>query len=144
MEWLAQWLSRALVLLLVFMGCNSGKVEVVEKWYSNGQLMERRNYLDGKRNGLHEGWWPDGSQRFEYHYKNDAYEGEVKEWYENGELYRSMNYVDGQEQGLQQLWKSDGRILANYEMINGRKYGLAGVKNCKSVWNENDSITSDK
>lgn len=139
LEHQAQWLSKAFILALILVGCNTD-VEIVEKWYNDGQLMERRCYKDGRRNGLHEGWWPDGSKKFEYHYHNDAYNGEVVEWYEDGQMYRRMNYKDGHEDGRQQMWKPDGRIMANYEMKNGRKYGLAGVKNCTTVWDENDSI----
>ncbi len=141
LEQLVRWLSSAFVLALVLIGCNK-EVEIVEKWYDDGQMMERRCYVEGRRNGLHEGWWPNGVKRFEYQYKDDVYEGEVVEWYENGQMYRRMQYKDGHEHGMQQMWKADGRLLANYEMKNGRKYGLAGVKNCTTVWGENDSIVS--
>lgn len=148
MERRAQWLSSLAVLLLLLLsacdGNNNKWGKPVEKWYDNGQLMERRYYENGKKVGVHLGWWPNGNKRFEYHYSMDMYDGPVKEWYEDGQLYRSFNYKDGQEFGAQQMWKPDGRISANYEVRDGRKYGLTGVKNCISVWNdETGEISSD-
>jgi antitoxin component YwqK of YwqJK toxin-antitoxin module len=105
-----------------------------QEWYSNRQLKEIRFYEDGRKTGTHTGWYPNGQLRFVYHMRADHFEGNVKEWFESGQLYRSFNYVNGQEEGMETMYYSNGKIKANYQSINGRKYGLTGVKNCESVW----------
>ena len=39
------------------------------------------------------------------------------------------------------MWELDGGIRANYVVKNGHRYGLIGLKNCKSVENEEGSLT---
>jgi len=112
-----------------------------KKWYGNNQkakqLMEERSYLDGKKNGKQIAYWPNGNKRFEFRAVNDGYEGEMKEWSEDGKLFHLANFKNGQEDGVQKLWYENGKIRANYVIINGKRYGLLGTKNCKNV---SDSI----
>lgn len=66
-------------------------------------------------------------------YRNNVYHGKVYEWDQTGTMYRMGNYENGQEQGLQTLYYPNGKIRARYEVINGRKYGFPGTKNCRNV-----------
>ena len=102
--------------------------------YENGDTMFVATYLKGKRNGGHKGWWQNGLPKFVYHLKQDVYEGSVKEWHENGALFRDMHYTEGHESGLQQIRLADGALYANYEVRNGRNYGLTGTMHCKNYW----------
>ena len=34
--------------------------------------------------------------------------------------------------GNQKMWDSKGNIKANYDIVNNRRYGLTGQKNCVS------------
>lgn len=106
-------------------------------YYPNGKMNEERLYQFGKKEGEHKGWWENGSIRFIYHFKNDVFEGNVRMWNEKGMLFNDFNYIKGQESGMQKSWFENGMLRANYEVKNNRKYGLTGVKNCKSVTNEN-------
>ena len=106
-------------------------------YYSNGQLKERRYFAGGKKTGVFEGWWPNGRKRLLYHFKDGEYDGSCIDWDHNGLLLSSMNYKDGYEYGLQQQFYESGKVRANYMMINGRRYGLLGTKNCVNV---SDSI----
>ena len=49
-------------------------------YYSNRQVKELRYYEQGKKEGNHKGWWPDGKQRFEFNFVNDVYHGNQREW----------------------------------------------------------------
>lgn len=100
------------------------------------KLIEERYYIKGKKEGEHKGWWPSGLQRFVIHYKNDVFEGNFKMWNESGMLFNDFNYSNGHEEGLQKAWFADGNLQANYIAKNNRKYGLTGVKNCRSVKDE--------
>ena len=45
----------------------------------------------------------------------------------------AFHYIDGKEVGSQKLWQEDGRIKANYEVKNGERFGLIGLKKCDPV-----------
>ena len=100
--------------------------------YANGMLKEERFYNKGWKQGTHQGWWENGKRRFVANFKNDFYEGYLKEWYQSGQLFRDFNYKDGQEEGRQTAWWENGKVRQNYEIVNQRRYGLLGIKNCKS------------
>ena len=108
-----------------------------KKWFPNKQLMEERHYRQGKKNGKQIAYWPNGIKRFEFVAKDDGYEGELREWSENGNLFHLANFVNGQEEGVQKMWYDNGKIRANYVILQGKRYGLLGTKNCKNV---SDSI----
>jgi antitoxin component YwqK of YwqJK toxin-antitoxin module len=106
------------------------------QWYPNGRLKEQRLYEKGEKEGNHKGWWENGNKSFEYHFRKGFHEGNQKEWNESGTLAKDLNYKNGKEDGFQRLWRTDGKLMANYVAKNGRNYGLTGVKNCKSVWED--------
>ena len=108
-----------------------------KKWFSNRQLMEERYYRQGRKNGKQVAFWPNGNKRFEFFAKDDGYEGELREWNVNGQLFHLGNFLNGQENGSQKMWYENGKIRANYVIIDGKRYGLLGTKNCKNV---SDSI----
>jgi antitoxin component YwqK of YwqJK toxin-antitoxin module len=103
---------------------------VVRSHYDSGAVAEERTYLDGREDGIHRGWWPDGSPRFEYNYSEGVLEGRSREWFASGALWREQQYVKGHESGLQRLYWEDGRVRASYEVVDGRRYGLMGAKGC--------------
>jgi antitoxin component YwqK of YwqJK toxin-antitoxin module len=108
------------------------------KRYDAKSLLEARHYVAGKRDGIHEGWWPNSKLRFRYRYVNDFMDGASEEWYESGLHYRTMNYSAGHEDGLQQVWNRDSSVFANYVVKEGRAYGNTGVMNCKNVLKGHD------
>lgn len=129
--------------LLIVTACSSkveeaqGKLIIIKKYYSNNKLMEIREFRNNMKNGKQIAYWDNGNKRFEYIAKNDVSEGELKEWDFNGKLFHLAHYKNGQEEGVQKLWYENGKIRANYIILQGRRYGLLGTKNCKNV---SDSI----
>ena len=113
-----------------------------EAFYGNGVLKERRSYLNNRKHGNHQGWWPNGSKKYDISFENGLTEGASLEWYEDGTQYKAFHYLNGQEIGSQKMWELDGGIRANYVVKNGHRYGLIGLKNCKSVENEEGSLTA--
>lgn len=112
-----------------------GRKDGLEKqWHPNGKIAQNRFYKAGVKIGKHEGWWEDGTKKFEYQFnKNGAYDGSRKEWYQNGQLVLDFNYTNGKELGRQRMWTSNGKIRANYEVKNGERFGLIGLKKCFTV-----------
>lgn len=118
-----------------------------KQWYprsSTGtiQLQEIRFYVQGKREGTHNGYWQNGNKKFEFTYINDVYQGTQKEWYASGIPYRIATYHEGHEHGLQQAFNDDGQLSVNYDARNGRNYGNIGKKRCKTVWGHDGASAS--
>jgi antitoxin component YwqK of YwqJK toxin-antitoxin module len=109
---------------------------IAKQWYSRYQLEQISFYEDGKRSGEHRGWWENGQLKFIHHYAHDLFDGNQKEWYPDGKPYKELNYSAGYEKGLQKIWRPDGRLHANYEVRNGRNYGLTGTMHCKNIWKD--------
>ncbi len=103
------------------------------KYFTNGQLMEKRFYSTGKKVGTYTAWWPNGKQRLLYHFAAGEYEGACQDWAEDGTLISEMSYHEGHEEGPQKQWYENGKIKANYIIKDGRRYGLLGTKNCVNV-----------
>ncbi|MEM9141783.1 MAG: hypothetical protein AAGA86_02275 [Bacteroidota bacterium] len=105
-----------------------------KRWYPQGQLAQSRSYAHGLKVGNHQGWWEDGSEKFHYHFNEKGeYHGSRKEWYRNGQQLLDFNYVNGKESGAQRMWTASGEIRANYEVRNGERFGLIGLKKCYTV-----------
>ena len=114
-----------------------GKPEGLQKrFYPGGPKMSERMFKDGKKEGIYLSWYPNGNKKAESNFREGEYQGTLREWTETGVLIREMNYEKGHEAGRQQAWDSDGKQLANYEVRNGRTYGLTGIKGCSTPWNE--------
>jgi protein SCO1/2 len=63
-------------------------------------------------------------------------EGEYRTWHANGQLAEVRRYVSGREAGLQQSWTPEGVLYLNYEVRNGRRYGLVNSRPCAPVEDE--------
>ncbi len=119
-----------------------GKKEGYEHhWFEDGSKSVERFYTKGYKSGMHKGWWNDSTLKFQYYFNEKGeYNGVVKEWYNTGSLLKVFNYVDGKEVGRQRLWKIEGTIKANYEVVNGERFGLVGLKKCYTVTRNSDNI----
>lgn len=104
------------------------------KLFQNDSVAEIRFYKGGLKIGVHQSWWENGQQKFEYPYNtNGVYHGAFKEWYPNGQLVKAFNYDSGKESGSQKMWLSNGNIRANYTVVKGERFGLIGLKKCYSI-----------
>ncbi|RKM92416.1 toxin-antitoxin system YwqK family antitoxin [Aquimarina sp. AD10] len=103
-----------------------------QKFFFNGELAAVRFYTDGKKSGTHKGWWDNGQLEFVYHFDDNGNQiGMQQEWYSNGQLAKEFNFTNGKEDGTQKKWDFKGKIIANYLVINGERFGLIGSINCK-------------
>ena len=108
-----------------------GVVDGTERrWFSNGRPESVRTFEDGRKVGIHVGWWPNGARRFRTRYVADSFDGANEAWYETSVRSQRLEYVTGREEGRQQMWAPDGTLIVNYEMRAGRRYGLINAKPC--------------
>jgi len=104
-----------------------------QKLYANGKIAATRLYLNGKKSGIHKAWWSNGQLKFEKKYDDNGNPiGIQREWYSNGKQAKELNYIQGKESGSQKMWDYQGKIVANYQVIYGERYGFIGSVNCKS------------
>jgi antitoxin component YwqK of YwqJK toxin-antitoxin module len=119
-------------------GFNKGSENGYRKRYYPGRkLKEIREFDNGSKVGDYLAWWQNGKRKLNYHFKDNEYEGTCREWNADGVLIIEMNYKNGYEAGPQKMFYDNGKVRSNYLIINGRRYGLLGTKNCVNV---SDSI----
>ncbi|MFY0653909.1 MAG: toxin-antitoxin system YwqK family antitoxin [Cyclobacteriaceae bacterium] len=129
--------------------------------YDNGQVAEKSNYINGKREGYRCKWFPNGILSYEAYYNSNRLDGVSKTWWVNGnlrsithndqgkshgtqrhwyitgQLFKEQQFNHGQEDGLQKAWRTNGKLYVNYEAKNGRIYGLKRSALCYELQNEN-------
>jgi antitoxin component YwqK of YwqJK toxin-antitoxin module len=110
-----------------------GKQEgISETYYETGKRESLRTYHLGEKDSIHTGWWPNGNKKFEYHFNAGNYDGMFTEWYESGNLFQQILYAMGKEvQG--KGWRENGKIYLNFQMRNGRRFGLNNANLCYAL-----------
>lgn len=139
-------LNSIVYLLFLSLGCNQSPDPVLYNqiingleegewrgYHENGVLKEKRFYKHGVKVGLLKTWWDNGQLQVLYRFNHGEYDGTCFEWNRNGVMTKKMNYALGVEVGQQRQWYDDGSVRSNYTIINGRRYGLLGTKNCINV-----------
>ena len=117
----------------------SGTISIM---YDNDTFLKsKRQYKDGKKNGQHEGWWPNGQKKYSFIFKNDMSVGEHFQWHQNGTLFTHKQFKNGLENGEQKAWDNNGDLMYKYIYNDGRKYGIQGSVVCnggKDLADNND------
>ena len=105
----------------------------IKIYYPDNQLESVRKYSDGKKYGIHEGWWINGNQKYKYRFKNDQSIGQHMQWHSNGQLFIVKNFKNGIENGEQKAWDQNGDLMYKYIYYDGRKYGIQGSIVCNGM-----------
>lgn len=113
----------------------------VEEWYSNGSKRTEKKFENGYENGLQKGWHKNSKLSYTYTSANGIRVDSYKEYYPNGNVQVIASYDNGYEY-KKKIYDADGNILVNYEIRDGRYYGLLGSSSCisnlKNYGNTND------
>tara|TARA_B100000900_G_C20286975_1_gene596498 strand:- start:65 stop:667 length:603 start_codon:yes stop_codon:yes gene_type:complete len=110
------------------------------KYYSNGDLREKRFFVSGKKEGEFVGYFRGGVKNFVFSFDNGEYNGTNRIWTKKGLLIKESNFKGGYELGSQKTWYLNGKIKSNYIIKNERRYGLLGTKNCVNVFKNTTKI----
>lgn len=103
-------------------------------YFDNGKIKFKRYYKSGKKIGMHEGWYINGQKKFKFFFNKGLNKGTHYQWYDNGQLYSEINYLNGKPFGATKIWRKDGKLRTNFVIReNGRRYGLAGIKRCTKI-----------
>ena len=103
------------------------------------QTLQAHSSAALKRNGHVQTFWSSGHLRSDATYLNDAYDDEYRTWYPSGAPYELRHYVNGHESGVQQSWTEKGELYLNYEVRNGRRFGLVNAAPCVTVGAKTDA-----
>ena len=106
---------------------------IVQVFDDRGTLLRETAYRDGRKVGRHVSYWAGGGKRVETFYNGDVIEGEYRAWHANGRLAELKHYVNGHQAGMQQAWTDRGELFLNFEVRNGRHYGLVNSRPCLPV-----------
>ena len=87
----------------------------------------------GETTVLRRTWWPNGHIRTEATFVEGVRIGEYRTYYEGGAPFELRHYAAGHELGRQQSWSPDGQLYLNYDVRNGRRYGLVNALPCIEV-----------
>ena len=109
---------------------------IAQGWYNDGKILMERNYVDGKKDGLFNQWWPNGNVRYLFHYKEDQLEGTQLIFFPDGSKREESNYELGRKEGRQQTWNEEGFLISNYVIKNNKLYGVIASKSCLPVFHE--------
>ena len=102
-------------------------------YYENGFIKSKKNYKNGKLDGLSEEWSINEKKTSESYYKNDKINGIHREWYNDGVLkeeYTCKSVYDSIQKRYNQLYEGkytkykvngDPKIITYY--VNNKKHG---------------------
>lgn len=93
-------------------------VEVRER-IEDGQLKADAEFIGGKRNGIANNYYANGSVHSSLQYKNDIKQGEATWFYRNGKPYRVTSFVDGKKDGVQKKYYENGTLMAEIPFEKG-------------------------
>lgn len=103
--------------------------------YADGQKRTLKQYHEGYEKGPQQGWHSNGELSYRYEADNGLKQGLYQEYYPNGNLQVESVYTDGAET-KRKVKDIEGDIIVNYEIKDGRYYGLLGSSSCITVYED--------
>lgn len=93
---------------------------VSEGWHANGGLQVREHFVAGLSEGPVTKWHPDGTRRSEGTAHGGQLEGVFRRWHENGQLAEELTLRAGLADGLSRAWFPDGSLKAEVTLRAGQ------------------------
>ena len=91
-----------------------------EGWHPNGVLKIQEHFVAGVSEGLVTRWNPDGSKLSEGTSRAGKFEGIFRRWHANGALAEQLEMAGGQPHGLSRAWHPDGSPKAEARLDRGK------------------------
>ena len=89
---------------------------IAVKKYSDGALLSRIAYVDGKKQGLALWWFDTGDSQKRANFKANRLHGQVITWWPNGLKSSESNYESGVLNGVQKRWHSNGQLARKTQL----------------------------
>lgn len=98
-----------------------GRLEgLSEGWHTNGVLQVREPFVNGLSEGVVTKWHADGTKQSEGTAKAGKFEGNFRRWHTNGVLAEELILVSGQPHGLARSWFPSGSLKAEVMLEQGQ------------------------
>jgi len=94
------------------------------RWYPSGRPRSLTHYAQGQREGLHRGWYADGTLEVEGVFQGDQAHGRWRRWFESGALSVQLELRDGVAHGPAESRYPDGSVSRSWAYASGRQHGL--------------------
>ena len=91
----------------------------VVSFYDNGRLLNRKNYRNGKREGLWETFHENGQLWMRRNFIDGERDGLSEMYHDNGQLWERGNYIDGKKDGLWETFNDDEKLIWTRTFRNG-------------------------
>ena len=92
-------------------------------YYQTGELHTTSEYVDGKRTGTAYEYYENGQINHETPYENDLLNGTSRFYYDDGQLWTESSYVNGVKEGAVRQYYPNGLLYFEYFMKDGLKNG---------------------
>ncbi|MEO9967418.1 MAG: toxin-antitoxin system YwqK family antitoxin [Reichenbachiella sp.] len=112
------------------------KMGMTNRWYQDGTLSYTAQHKANRLDGEVKSWWPNGVLRSQSNFVNGRADGTQYQWYKSGKPFKEINLKMGLEEGLQRAWRENGKLYTNYEAKNGRIFGLKRASLCYELGDE--------
>ena len=89
---------------------------------SNGHLLEKTTYKNGKYDGTREVYWENGKLMMRETYKNGKRDGISETYYKNGKLLLKSSYKDGEPDGVWETYYENGKVEMRYSEKEGERW----------------------
>ncbi|MBL9137533.1 MAG: toxin-antitoxin system YwqK family antitoxin [Verrucomicrobiales bacterium] len=94
-------------------------------FYESGVRKSRSTVVDGRLEGLSEGWHPDGQRQVVEHFRSGISHGQRTKWHPNGRLLSEADIMDGRIEGVFRRWHENGILAEEMEMKRGVAHGFS-------------------
>jgi len=123
-------------------------VQIKEKLKRDMELLKKEREAEGKQDGIHKAYYPNGNVMQEWTYKGGKIEGVLKFYSENGNLKSEVNYKNGEVNGFSRVYDDNGKlrlegIIQDFELINAKTYDEEGNLILKSKFDDINFIPSE-
>ena len=89
---------------------NGKKQGLWERYFDNGQLLDKGNYKEGRWYGPWVSYWSNGQLLLKRTYENGFSNGPAVSYYKNGQLRYKGTFKNGKEEGSWVSYKEDGTV----------------------------------
>ena len=117
--------------------------------YPDGTLRSRSEVVEGRLNGVSEGWYADGTLETREHFHDGVSHGVRERWHPNGQLASRAEIREGQLHGTFRRWHGNGELAQVIEMRAGVPHGLSlgyfpsGHLQARVMLNEGDVVQQE-
>ncbi|TQE73150.1 toxin-antitoxin system YwqK family antitoxin [Leptospira noguchii] len=100
----------------------------------DGQLLEKRYFKKGLKEGIHRAWFPNGNNRLYSEFRSGKYIYDRWEWHDNNRPFIYEKFDENGKLLVSKKWNRSGQIFMNTVIAkDGSSIGLPGSKICEPI-----------